>query len=292
MKKVFGVRFKTSEENIYYENGKEEVLISDFVVCKTKNGTELGKVRFVGEFDENQFERFKVFAKEEFLRKATSEDLNKNEENKKFAEEAFVIGQDLVKKQNLKMDIVLVVSNLDRTKFIFFFTSEERVDFRNLVRKLAFSIHSRVELKQIGTRDEAKIICGIGSCGRPFCCSSFLKDFKHVSIKMAKEQNLSLNPKKISGCCGKLMCCLRYEQSSYSFLNKICPKLGSIVMSPDGEGVVVNGNPLTGKYQVKLVSQSGEEIERIFNKDSLKLIRESKLKKKHSKNGKKAKKTE
>lgn len=287
MKKVFLVRFKTSDKDIYYEGSEEEVLVSDYVVCKTKNGVELGRVKFLGEFDENKVENFEVFAKEYFLRKATSEDLKKNEENKEFEERAFNIGKDLVVNQNLKMNIVFVACNLDRTKFIFFFTSEERVDFRNLVRKLAFSLHARVELKQIGIRDEAKLICGIGACGRPFCCSSFLKEFKHVSIKMAKEQNLSLNPKKISGCCGKLMCCLQYEQSSYCFLNKVSPKIGSVVMSPDGEGIVVNGNPLTGKYRIKLLGPNEEEIERIFNKESLKIIRESKLKKKNVKKKKK-----
>ena len=144
------------------------------------------------------------------------------------------------------MKILLVAASFDKSKVVFFFFFFERVDFRVLVRKLAFFLRTRVELRQIGIRDEAKMMGGIGVCGRSFCCSSFLKDFHHVSIKMAKDQSLSLNPKKISGCCGKLMCCLQYEKSSYDFFNKICPKVGDTVMSTNGEGVISSGNTLTG----------------------------------------------
>lgn len=282
MKEVIGVRFRT-EETLYFEKDINKICVGEFLVCKTRNGLEVGKVFYLGEFDDNQIEKFQVRKEEEIVRKATGEDLKQNEENLKFEEHALKVGVRCINKQNLDMNLVMVVSTLDRSKVIFFFTSEERVDFRVLVRKLAFYLHARVELKQIGIRDEAKIVCGIGVCGRPFCCSSFLKEFNHVSIKMAKDQNLSLNPKKISGCCGKLMCCLQYEQSSYNFLNKVCPKIGSIVMSPDGEGVVVNGNPLTGKYRLKLEGPNEEEVERIFNKESLKIIKESKGKKKSKK---------
>lgn len=287
MEKILGVRFRTIKNMIYYKGEENKFFFGEEIVCKTKNGIELGNISFIGEFDENQFKKFEVNEEQDILRKATDEDLKKNKENLKFEEQALKIGVSCIKKQNLDMNVVEVVGTLDRSKIIFFFTSDERVDFRILVRTLAYHLHARVELKQIGIRDEAKMVCGLGVCGRPFCCSSFLTDFNHVSIKMAKDQNLSLNPKKISGCCGKLMCCLQYEQDSYNFLNKVCPKIGSVVMSPDGEGVVVNGNPLTGKYRLRFQDQNEEEIERVYNKESLKIIKESKLKKKSSKKKKK-----
>lgn len=271
MDEVVGVQFRTTKNIIYFEKNLKDVAVGDFVVCKTNNGLEMGKVVCCKEKTQEE----KLKDAECFLRKATVEDLNTNKQNLEFEKKAFKIGVSCIKKQNLKMKLVLVVSSFERTKVLFFFTSQERVDFRNLVRNLAFFLHTRVELKQIGSRDEAKMVCGIGICGRAFCCCSFMKEFHHVSIKMAKEQNLSLNPKKISGCCGKLMCCLQYEQSSYNFLNKICPKIGDVVMSPDGEAKIVNGNPLLGKYRVKLLN-SNEEVERVFNRDSLKIIQNNK----------------
>lgn len=283
MEKIFGIRFRTTKNMIYYKGEENKFYIKEKVVCKTKNGIELGEISYIGEFSENQLKKFEVNEGKDILRKALDEDLKQNEENLKFEDQALKIGISCIKKQKLDMNVVKVVGTLDRSKIVFFFVSDERVDFRILVRTLAYYLHARVELKQIGIRDEAKMVCGLGVCGRPFCCSSFLTDFNHVSIKMAKDQNLSLNPKKISGCCGKLMCCLQYEQDSYNFLNKVCPKIGSIVMSPDGEGVVINGNPLTGKYRLRFKDQTEEEIERVYNKESLKIIKESKLKKKSSK---------
>ena len=268
MDEVVGVQFRTTKNIIYFEKKLKDVVVGDFVICKTNNGLEFGKVVCFKEKEEENFKDAELF-----LRKATVEDYNRNQQNLEFEKKAFRIGVSCIKKQKLKMKLVLVVSSFERTKVLFFFTSQERVDFRNLVRNLAFFLHTRVELKQIGSRDEAKMVCGIGICGRAFCCCSFMKEFHHVSIKMAKDQNLSLNPKKISGCCGKLMCCLQYEQSSYNFLNKICPKIGDVVMSPDGEAKIVNGNPLTGKYRVKLIN-SNEEVEKIFNRDSLKIIKD------------------
>ena len=271
MDEVVGVQFRTTKNIIYFEKKMKDVVVGDSVICKTNNGLEMGKVVCFRKKTKGEYSKDSEF----FLRKATIEDLNVNQQNLEFEKKAFRIGVSCIKKQKLKMKLVLVVSTFERTKVLFFFISQERVDFRNLVRNLAFFFHARVELKPIGSRDEAKMVCGIGICGRAFCCCSFMKDFHHVSIKMAKEQNLSLNPKKISGCCGKLMCCLQYEQSSYDFLNKICPKIGDVVMSPDGEAKIVNGNPLTGKYRVKLIN-SNEEVEKVFNRDSLKIIKDFK----------------
>lgn len=277
MQEVVAVRFKSNEKIFYLKNNSISYKLEDLLVCKTLIGEELGRVCFCGKININNLE-VKNF--KDILRKATKKDVSTYEENLKFEKKAFKLGENLIKKQKLNMQLILVVCSLDRKKTVFFFKAQDRVDFRNLVKKLALTLHTRVELRQIGIRDEAKMLCGIGICGRPFCCSSFLWDFHHVSIKMAKEQNLSLNPKKISGCCGKLMCCLQYEQDSYEFLNKICPKVGECVMSPDGEGVVCSGNPLTGKYRVKLKE---EEFERVFNKDSLKIIKKINVSKKSSK---------
>ncbi len=277
MDEVMAVLFKPNEKVFYFKKKSSSYKIGDFLVCKTLNGVELGKVCYLGKVDVNNLE---VKDSKDVLRKATKKDILDYEENLKFEKKAFKLGENLIKKQKLNMQLILVVCSLDKKKLVFLFKAQDRVDFRSLVKKLAVTLHTRVELKQIGIRDEAKLLCGIGVCGRPFCCSSFLDNFYHVSIKMAKEQNLSLNPKKISGCCGKLMCCLQYEQDSYEFLNKICPKVGECVMSPDGEGVVCSGNPLTGKYRVKL---NEEDVERVFNKDSLKIIKKINVNKKFSK---------
>ncbi len=275
MNDVVGISFRTTKKIVCFEKDFRNFIVGDFVICRTENGLEFGKIVSFKELSEEEMKEKNFRSSEDLLRKATTDDLNANRENLEFEKKAFQIGLSCIAKQKLKMKLVSVVSSFERTKIMFFFTSQERVDFRALVRKLAFFLRARVELKQIGSRDEAKMVCGIGVCGRPFCCCSFMKDFHHVSIKMAKEQNLSLNPKKISGCCGKLMCCLQYEQDSYEFLGKICPKIGDVVMSPDGEGVVVNGNPLIGKYRVKL-NDSNEEIERVFNRESLKIIKNCK----------------
>lgn len=174
------------------------------------------------------------------------------------------------------MKLISISYTFDRNKMLFFFTSENRVDFRSLVKNLAAIFHTRIELRQIGVRDEAKLLGGIGTCGKPFCCSTFLNGFYPVSIKMAKEQNLSLNPSKISGCCGRLMCCLEYEQNTYNYLNKISPKSGDVVKTPEGEGTVVDGNTLTGEYRVKM-ADSPDAIPKIFNRNFLKILKKTKI---------------
>ena len=277
MIEIIGVKFKTALKISYFKKGVLNCDVGEYILCKTVNGIDLGKICYIGEIDCDKADQLSLKEDDDILRKANDLDFKKCKENLKLEEKALTIAKDCIKNQNLNMKILSVASSFDRSKVIFFFGSDERVDFRVLVRKLAFFLHTRVELRQIGIRDEAKIIGGIGVCGRRFCCSSFLKDFHHVSIKMAKDQSLSLNPKKISGCCGKLMCCLQYEKSSYDFFNKICPKIGDSVMSPDGEGVIISGNPLTGIYRVKL-NKPNEYVEMTSNKDSLKIITKCKNK--------------
>ena len=284
MFKLIGVYFKTTQKICFCLNEyRKSLKIKDFVVCKTICGIDLGEVYSVKEFNEYELEEQNINIFGNVLRKATKADLKKMEENLKFENQAFKTGEKLIKKLKLNMKLVFVVASFERFRFVFFFTAKERVDFRELVKKLAISVRARVELRQIGNRDETKLLCGIGICGRPFCCSSFLKEFHHVSIKMAKDQNLSLNPKKISGCCGKLMCCLKYEQESYCFLNKICPKVGDLVMTPDGEGVVLAANPITGNCKIRL-NGAEENEERNFKAQSLKHIKKDKLRNKKNKN--------
>ena len=189
-------------------------------------------------------------------RMADSVDIRRMRQNRADEEKAFTICCDRIQKHGLEMKLVEVEYNLDRSKILFYFTAENRVDFRELVKDLAGVFHTRIELRQIGVRDESKMLGGLGICGQPFCCSRFLKDFQPVSIKMAKEQGLSLNPTKVSGCCGRLMCCLAYEQKAYEYLNGITPMQGSIVHTPDGDGVVLEANPVSGMLKVRAEGSS------------------------------------
>ena len=186
------------------------------------------------------------------IRKATEEDLEKLRQNKEKEKKAFEVCEEKIAQHKLEMKLVDVEYTLDNNKILFYFTADGRVDFRALVKDLASVFRTRIELRQIGVRDEAKMLGGLGVCGRPFCCSSFLGEFQPVSIKMAKEQGLSLSPVKISGTCGRLMCCLKYEQEAYLDLLKKTPKVGAIVSTPDGKGTVVEQNLLTGMLKVSL----------------------------------------
>ena len=186
------------------------------------------------------------------VRVATKDDIERNAANKKMEAEALAICQEKIEKHGLDMKLVEVEYSFDGSKIIFYFTSDGRVDFRELVKDLASVFRTRIELRQIGVRDEAKMLGGLGICGREFCCSGFLSDFQPVSIKMAKEQGLSLNPVKISGTCGRLMCCLKYEQDAYEYLAKMTPRVGSVVRSEEGmQGVVTEVNLISGNVRVK-----------------------------------------
>ena len=210
------------------------------------------------------------------VRVATDEDIDKVKENKKKEKEAFEICEKKILKHGLDMKLVDIEYTFDNSKILFYFTADGRVDFRELVKDLASVFHTRIELRQIGVRDESKMLGGIGICGRPFCCSSFLGDFQPVTVKMAKEQGLSLNPTKISGTCGRLMCCLKYEQNAYDHLLRITPKTGAIVETPEGRGKVVDVNLLRGIVKVQL-DKKADAAPAAYDRRDVKVIRDKKI---------------
>lgn len=249
MYSVVGVRFKKAGKIYYFDPIDLPVDKESAVIVETARGIEYGKVvigrRTVQESDV-------VLPLKKVIRIADQTDAQLVEDNKSAAKNAFAICQDKIKDHQLKMKLVDVEYTFDRNKIIFYFTAEGRVDFRELVKDLAGVFRTRIELRQIGVRDEAKMLGGIGPCGRILCCSSFLGDFEPVSIKMAKDQNLSLNPTKISGLCGRLMCCLKYEHDNYESVKEDVPRVGSDVITSLGDGRVVslNINERTVKVQI------------------------------------------
>ena len=253
MKKVISVRFKAGGKAYYFDPTGFDVKQGDHVVVETARGTECGEV-VAGPRDipESQIPREVKPVK----RMADAMDVRRMEKNRADEKAAFELCTQRIAAHKLDMKLVEAEYNLDRSKIVFYFTADGRIDFRDLVKDLAGVFHTRIELRQIGVRDESKMLGGLGICGQPFCCSRFLKDFQPVSIKMAKEQGLSLNPAKISGSCGRLMCCLSYEQKAYEYLNGITPMPGSIVRTPEGEGVVVEANPISGMLKVRFASEA------------------------------------
>ncbi len=252
MYNVVGVRFKKAGKIYYFDPGEIDIPKDDFVIVETVRGVEFGKVvtarKQVGENDV-------VLPLKRVLRIADAKDRLIVDENKAAAEEAYHICCKKVEEHKLDMKLVDVEYTFDRNKVVFFFTADGRVDFRDLVKDLASIFRTRIELRQIGVRDEAKMLGGIGPCGRMLCCSTFLGDFEPVSIKMAKDQNLSLNPTKISGLCGRLMCCLKYENDEYESAKEMLPDLGEIIKTPNGKGKVVGLNILERVLQVELIEQ-------------------------------------
>ena len=253
MKKVISVRFKASGKAYYFDPTGFDVKEGDYVVVETARGTECGEV-VAGPRDvpDSQVSR----ELKPIQRMADSVDVRRMEKNRADEKAAFDLCNERIAAHKLEMKLVEAEYNLDRSKILFYFTADGRVDFRELVKDLASALHTRIELRQIGVRDESKMKGGLGICGQPFCCSRFLKDFQPVSIKMAKEQGLSLNPAKISGACGRLMCCLAYEHKAYEYLNSITPMNGSVVRTPDGEGVVIEANPVSGMLKVRFASEA------------------------------------
>ncbi len=271
MAKIIGVKFKDVGKVYYFSPNGLELNVGDKVIVETARGVECGEVAL----------GLKEISDEELnsplkgvMRKATAKDLDIVEQNKKKEKDAFKICEEKIAKHGLKMDLVDVEWTFDGNKILFYFTADNRVDFRELVKDLASVFRTRIELRQIGVRDEAKLMGGLGICGRPFCCKTFLGDFQPVSIKMAKEQSLTLNPSKISGTCGRLMCCLKYEQNTYDELLKVTPKIGAIVKTPDGNGIVEDVNLLTGMLTVK---NSETDAIKSFHKDSVTVLRDSKI---------------
>ena len=251
MAEVIGVRFKTVGKVYYFDPDANNLKKGDKVIVETARGIECGEVAMENrQIDDEEL----VQPLKKLIRAATPEDLKRVEENHKKEKSAFQICLKKIAAHKLEMKLVDVEYTFDNSKILFYFTADGRVDFRELVKDLASVFRTRIELRQIGVRDEAKMLGGIGVCGRPFCCSSFLGGFQPVSIKMAKEQGLSLNPVKISGICGRLMCCLKYEQNFYSEMLRVMPGQNSVVMTPQGRGVVADQNFLTGNVSVKLDS--------------------------------------
>lgn len=266
---VVGVRFKKSGKIYYFSPNELKINTNDYVIVETVRGTEFGQC-VIGpkEVPDSNI----VTPLKNVLRVASIEDCNINKENKEKQEKAFEICLEKIEIHDLPMKLIDVEYTFDNNKIIFYFTAEGRVDFRELVKDLASVFRTRIELRQIGVRDEAKMIGGLGPCGRPMCCSTFLGDFVPVSIKMAKEQNLSLNPSKISGICGRLMCCLNYEQETYETIKMKLPKANSIVKTVDGKGVVVNNNVIKEAVNVKLKKKDGEEYIKTFSMFDVELI--------------------
>lgn len=255
--KVVGIRFKKAGKIYYFDPLDYELAIDDYVIVETARGVEYGKVAITAqEVDENDV----VLPLKKIIRPAKEEDVEKVEENNLESKRAFSVGVEKIKEHRLDMKLVDVEYTFDKNKVIFYFTAEGRVDFRDLVKDLASIFRTRIELRQIGVRDEAKMLGGIGPCGRMLCCSTFLGDFEPVSIKMAKDQNLSLNPSKISGLCGRLMCCLKYENDEYEEAKKKMPDIGARVETAEGPGKVVGLNLLEQLLQIHL-SESDQVLE-------------------------------
>jgi cell fate regulator YaaT (PSP1 superfamily) len=268
---VVGIRFKKAGKIYYFDPDVIPVKSGDFAIVETARGVEYGEV-VVGPKEVSEDEIIAPLKK--VLRMASEDDRLRNEENKSREEEAASICLKKIEEHRLSMKLVDVEYTFDNNKVIFYFTADGRVDFRELVKDLASIFKTRIELRQIGVRDEAKMVGGLGPCGRPMCCASFLGEFEPVSIKMAKEQNLSLNPTKISGICGRLMCCLKYEQDTYETIRKKLPRVGSIVNTPDGQGEVVENSVVKEAVKVKLAVGDEEET-RLYPVTSVSIIRGS-----------------
>jgi len=249
MAMIIGVRFREVGRVYYFDPGKAQVQKGQRVVVETARGIECGEV--VQENTDVPEEQIKRPLKM-VIRVATAEDLRNLETKEEREAEAFAVCEEKILKHGLDMKLVNVEYTFDASKIIFHFTADQRVDFRALVRDLAGHFHTRIELRQIGVRDEAKLLGGLGVCGRPFCCSLFMGDFHPVSIKMAKEQGLSLNPTKISGTCGRLMCCLKYEEAAYEDALKELPRPGSFIDTPEGRGMVAEVNAISKAVKVRL----------------------------------------
>lgn len=271
MTEIIGVRFKSGGKMYYFNPNGTPVQVGQHVVIETAKGIEFGEcVQSNTMVDEMEL----VTTLRPMLRIATQEDFRQIETNREREKYAYQVCQEKIIEHNLEMKLVDVKYSFDGSKVLFFFTADGRVDFRSLVKDLASIFRTRIELRQIGVRDEAKMMGGLGICGRPFCCSQFLEDFQPVSIKMAKTQNISLNPTKISGSCGRLMCCLKYEQDAYEDLLKHTPKLESLVKTPDGVGTVNQVNLL--REQCKVTLDEDPDTPRIYRNNEIEIIRSGK----------------
>lgn len=268
---IVGVRFKSTDKIYYFDPQGMQFCEKDPVIVETSRGLEYGIVAID---NKTVSETEVVLPLRPVIRRATEEDDKIYEENKRKEKEAAKICVEKIAEHGLEMKLVDVEYTFDNSKLLFYFTADGRVDFRELVKSLASVFRTRIELRQIGIRDETKMIGGLGVCGRPFCCKKFLDDFVQVSIKMAKEQNLSLNSQKISGACGRLMCCLRYEHEVYEEELSKLPKVDSLVETPDGRGFVCEIVPLSGVVKVKFTGEHA--VIRSYVKDDIRIVAPSK----------------
>lgn len=267
MIEIITVKFSDNGRKYYFDPAGKQYKAGERVVVRTANGPALG---VISDPNHNVEESEIVGQLQIVLRKVTEADLLKEKENHELEKKALFICEEKVAELGLEMKITRVEYSFERDKITFFFTADGRVDFRELVRLLAAHFHTRIELRQIGVRDEARMIGGIGICGRPYCCKQFLDSFVPVSIKMAKVQGLSLNPTKISGSCGRLMCCLQYEQDSYEYLTSLTPSVGSTVKTPDGIGTVTEVNLVSGNLFVRLNDSESAPVK--YHRDNVKRI--------------------
>lgn len=272
MRNIIGVRFKPVGKTYYFDPLDYDIKKDDEVIVETSRGIELGKV-VIGRKELSENEKFSKPLKG-VLRIANDDDKRICRENKEREKEAFKICCEKIIKHNLEMKLVEVEYSFDGSKILFYFTADGRIDFRELVKDLATVFRTRIELRQIGVRDESKTLGSIGVCGRSLCCSQFLGEFVPVSIKMAKEQGLSLNPSKISGACGRLMCCLKYEQDTYEELLKETPKQGAVVSTPDGPGTVEYVSLLKGLLKVRLESENEKTLKE-FRVDEVDVLKKN-----------------
>ncbi len=269
MKKIVAVRFKNAGKSYYFDPLHFDIKRGDNVIVETSRGIEFGTA--VSDIREIEDEELRSNLKG-VIRLANEQDIKKHEDNKHRQDEAFKICQEKIKAHKLAMKLIEVEYTFDGSKILFYFTADGRIDFRELVKDLANVFHTRIELRQIGVRDESKSMGSIGVCGRSLCCSQWLDEFVPVSIKMAKEQGLSLNPSKISGACGRLMCCLKYEQDVYEELIRRMPKPEQQVKTPDGTGTVISVSLLKGI--VRVATEDGtEKTVRDYNADEIKPIK-------------------
>jgi cell fate regulator YaaT (PSP1 superfamily) len=274
MVKVVGVRFKKAGKVYYFDPDQLQIDEGVNVIVETARGVEFGEAVIpVREVSDDEI----VAPLKKVMRIANEEDVRHASENSKKEKEAFATCLQKIRDHNLEMKLIDVEYTFDNNKILFYFTADGRVDFRELVKDLASVFKTRIELRQIGVRDESKMMGGIGICGRVLCCSSYLGEFQPVSIKMAKEQGLSLNPTKISGTCGRLMCCLKYEQEAYEHIIKKAPKAGAIVDTPDGQGVVVETYLIKEIAKVKLDKGNDTDL-RSYKFNEVKLIKDAAVK--------------
>ncbi|MBE6826035.1 MAG: stage 0 sporulation family protein [Oscillospiraceae bacterium] len=272
MIEIVGVRFQNSGKVYYFAPGALKLPLGTQVVVETAKGLEWGTIALSNRMVE---ESAVVSPLRPIIRIMTPEDHRTVEQNAQKEQKAFGICEQKIEARGLNMKLVDVSCAFDNSKLLFYFTAESRVDFRELVKDLASVFRMRIELRQIGVRDEAKMFGGLGVCGREFCCRGYLSDFQPVSIKMAKEQGLSLNPTKISGTCGRLMCCLKHEQSVYEELQKITPKLGSVVKTPNGKGRVEDANLITGRLRIK--PEKEDDVPYYVDRAEVEVLREGKM---------------